>query len=650
MKSEREIKSKHTNYGALHMRSVVISGNDINAFYDSSDNLVFVLDNTINSNKPNVLLVINPDGDRKWDEILSNDYDVDLETIRPKVDNKYQKLDIEYSGLNVYDNLINAYNAGDDLNEELNQLNILRDSAIRHSAIARLNVANEVISKTNATIVKTKETIVQLNERIKTLRAKLSATKKEIGRVPTKQSAARVLKLESQIEATNEKLKRAKKRLESAQKRLDVATADAELASAVLNQPSTEIKQISKPMTTKSNDKNKSVVVAPRHEIQEYDDEEENDDDADEDFNNSDVKPLFDNDPQILNEDIAFKPISFNAPVVPEITQSEQKLDVPTLPELPEPEKQENTPYLNDVFVAPEIKETEIPVLQPVVEEKTVEKPLLESLSSIDQVPEIKPVPDVPEMVEKEPSVLESMTPVARQYEPVVDEEPETTTKQIPAENKFVSPMTESMRTEIIGEDDKRKPTLTYYLLLIVLIALSVFTLWLYQKNIDKDVTPVLTANVEKTTVLKKTEKPKKTVKPTVATEDIDTVFLDEEQPTKNTVKSESAATVETDDTESLDVVNQVEPVIIDAVPARVSYTGNNEEETIDTMSEDEILANKPVYEPGAKHDAMFVDENPDDIEYYEDTDTVYVEENDPFYDAEEAQYQAEQNDLYYEE
>ena len=648
MKSEREIKSKHTNYGALHMRSVVINGNDINAFYDSSDNLVFVLDNTINVNKPNVLLVIDPDGDRKWDEILSNDYDVDLETIRPKVDNKYQKLDIEYSGLNVYDNLINAYNSGDDLDEELNQLNILRDSAIRHSAMARLNAANEVISKTNATIVKTKETIVQLNERIKTLRAKLSATKKEIGRVSTKQSAARILKLESQIEATNEKLKRAKKRLESAQKRLDVATADAELASAVLNQPSTEIKQMSKPMTTKSNNKNKSVVVAPKHELQEYDDTEE--DDADEDFNNSDVKPLFDNDPQILNEDIAFKPISFNAPVVPEITQSEQKLDVPTLPELPEPEKQENTPYLNDVFIAPEIKETEIPVLQPGVEEKTVEKPVLESLSSIDQVPEIKPVPDVPEMVEEKPSVLESMTPVARQYEPVVDEEPETTTKQIPTENKLVAPMTESMRAEIIGEDNKHKPTLTYYLLLIVLIALSVFTLWLYQKNIDKDVTPVLTANVEKTTVLKKTEKPKKTVKPTVATEDIDTVFLDEEQPTKNTVKSESVATVETDDDESLDVADQRKPVVIDAVPARVNYSGADDEETTNTITEDEILANKPVYEPGAKHDAMFVDENPDYVEYYEDSDVIYVDENDPFYDAEEAQYQAEQNDLYYEE
>jgi len=213
MIGERENIYPDTNYGTLVMNAFDIDGNDVRAFYDSANNLVFVLDNTINAKKPNVLLVINPDGDKKWDEILSTEYGVDLENVRPKVDNKYQKLDIEYSGLSVYEALINAYKAGDDLEEHLNQLAILRDSAARHSAMMRLNVANETISKTNTTIVKTKETIVRLQVRIKTLRSKLSSTKKEIGKVSTKQSAAKILKLESQIEAANEKLKRAKKRL-----------------------------------------------------------------------------------------------------------------------------------------------------------------------------------------------------------------------------------------------------------------------------------------------------------------------------------------------------------------------------------------------------------------------------------------------------
>ena len=167
MIGERENFDSQTQYGSLIMRQCNIDGNEISAFYDSADRLVFVLDNTINSRKPNILLVINPDADKKWDEILSGDYGIDLETIRPKQDNKYQKFDIEYSGLGIYDALIKAYDAGDSLEESLNQLMILRDSAARHSAMTRLNAANEVIAKTNATIVKTKESIVRLQARIK---------------------------------------------------------------------------------------------------------------------------------------------------------------------------------------------------------------------------------------------------------------------------------------------------------------------------------------------------------------------------------------------------------------------------------------------------------------------------------------------------
>ena len=94
MIGERDDVINETEYGTLNMRSYDIDGNAINAFYDDSDDLIFVLDNTVNQNKPNVLLVINPMGDKKWDEILSGEYGIDLETIRPKQDNKYQKLDI----------------------------------------------------------------------------------------------------------------------------------------------------------------------------------------------------------------------------------------------------------------------------------------------------------------------------------------------------------------------------------------------------------------------------------------------------------------------------------------------------------------------------------------------------------------------------
>ena len=66
MIGEREDFQQETDYGTLIMRPYDIDGNDIKAFYDSADDLIFVLDSTINESKPNVLLFITPDGDKNW--------------------------------------------------------------------------------------------------------------------------------------------------------------------------------------------------------------------------------------------------------------------------------------------------------------------------------------------------------------------------------------------------------------------------------------------------------------------------------------------------------------------------------------------------------------------------------------------------------
>lgn len=513
MTGEREDFLDKTQYGDLNMRSYVIGGNEINAFYDTSDNLVFVLDNTINQTKTNVLLVINPDGDKKWDEILSGQYGVDLETIRPKQDNKYQKLDIEYSGLSVYNNLVKAFVAGDDVSEHLVQLNILRDSAVRHSAMTRLNTANEIIAKTNVTIVKTKESIVRLQNRIKTLRAKLTATKKEIGKVSTKQSAAKILKLESQIEATNEKLKAAQKRLESARKRLENATVDAELASDLLNQPVSEI--------TKPASKNKSVMVAPEYPVQKTDgdnfasddnddeneitEEDDSDDfDTDEiddeyDDSDNDIKPLFDENPNNLNEDIAFKPISFDMP--PDMSNMNTDTDKTESVPVFTPEPMFNTDSEEteiEEFIAPDI--TNISEQRPVLESITPsnveeQKPVLESITPVSESKLEQPMVDIYSRQSTEtnsndvPSVAVQPSKPARPISPFVPVSP------VPAAgNNDVS---------VVVSQNKFKSTLLYYILLIILIVLSVFTLWLYQKNMGSKTKPVLTATIEETQTVK---------------------------------------------------------------------------------------------------------------------------------------------------
>lgn len=616
MVSERE--NIQQNYGDLVMRPFNIAGNAIHAFYDSGNNLVFVLDNTVNANKPNVLLVINPVADKKWDEILSHDYNVDLENIRPKQDNKYQKLDIEYSGLSVYDNLIRAYMADDDIEDLLEQLNILRDSASRHSAMMRLDSANDIIAKTNITIVKTKETIVKLQVRIKTLRTKLSATKKEIGKVPTKQSASKILKIESQIEASNEKLKRAKKRLESAQRRLETATVDAELASDLLNQPKLESKQKTA----------KPVIVAPKYKIQTTDEEDdlpvaiENNEYIVSDT--SDVKPLFEEDPQILNEDIAFKPISFEAPTFEAINENS------------------NLPVIdNNVFdekISEDIKE----------DIKTDQRPVIETFEPI-----ITPEYDEP-IVESKP-VLETMTPVIeeptdfKEEDVEISEHTEPEFPYVPEINKPVAPVAPIVNKSpvITNEASKEssKPTFVYYLLLFVLIILSVFTLWLYQRNV-KPTAPMLAVKAPEAVVV-----PEPVQQPEVVKEnkdDTENVFLDEidsvdektETVNENTTEEPTAVPGITESTEQVTEEPEeydeedIAPEIIGDVPALVRTSGLAEEEATDNqVTEEEIIVNKPVYEPGNKYDDMFIDEQ-DSGEYVPD-EQVY----DMFYDEEEEQY-----------
>ena len=732
MIGERENFQQETDYGTLVMRPFNIDGNDIKAFYDAQDDLVFVLDNTLNDSKPNVLLVINPDGDKKWDEILSGEYGVDLESVRPKQDNKYQKLDIEYSGLGVYEELINAYNAGESLDEYLNQLAILRDSAARHSAMLRLNAANEIIAKTNATIIKTKESIIRLQERLKTLRAKLGTAKKEIGKVPTKQSASKVLKIESQIEATNEKLKRAKNRLDSAQRRLEMATVDAELASNLLNQPGTELKPSAKTVRvapvpkTKLVEVEKPKLIEAAEEDDSENDKENNMDDGqlydvdtkdealgkavddasvnvDEDFKQQDVddeevKPLFNEDPNIMDEDIAFQPIDFE-----------------TKNSLPQKQTEQ------DIVV----REDDVPSYEPntEIEENITEKPVLESMTPIDESARNMMIPESFEeevVEEKEEPVADAATPVIDMMKPVaqetfqeysqpeIDEEAEAKTwvddaanevseeveKQESVAEKVRQPAPVVMETErplspqinnvpaaamsynAYEEAAPRKNKFLYYFLLFLLILLSVFTLWLYQNNM-KTTTPDLVAETTETktdtsSILKPKLKAKKSIKKQEKTEEYTgPVFLDKQENVAVEPVETKEEMIEPQE-ESVEQPQETVPFVEDAVPAHLKTSGMATDTESDRISEDEILANKPVYEPGGKETQMLVSEDfqpeeyevihegveninpePQQDQYQQpnfDNDDWIIDPDSLELDEEEAAYQAEQAGIEYEE
>lgn len=456
-------------YQPLTVSEYNIAGNVLRAYYDMDHKLVFVLDMTVDETKPNVLLVINPDGDRKWDDILMNEYGVDLETVRPKKDNKYQKLDIEYAGLAAYDALISVHNAGADTSDALVALREFRHGAAMRAALERLAAAELTAERARETIDKADETVGQLQTKLKTLRTKLTAQRREIGREPTKQSAAKILRTESQIDATGDKLDRAKKRLSNAHKRLAAAVDDADAAREILNALGIDDANVPAMPAPTSLATVKSAPVPMENvpqftEIVPYDEGVDDDDEELEepqvDDMDEEVKPLFDEDPNVLDENIAFKPVDFggSTPVVP-VEKSDNVAPLTFTPPVIEEE-------IDEDFVAP------VPVLDTLTSVDTSDAKIDSELLATN-VPTDMPVPIENEELHVAPVVQDTPQPM-----------PEISPAPLDSGFRPVSPIASEPVTEVTdGASSHAKPTVLYYVMLIALIVLSIFTLWMYQRS-----------------------------------------------------------------------------------------------------------------------------------------------------------------------
>ena len=651
----------------LTQKEYKISGNDFKAFYDAAGKLVFVIDATIDDRKNNVLLVINPVGDRKWDDILSNDYGVALETIRPKKDNKYQKLDIEYSGLAVYDDLIHAFEDGEDINGLLNDLVVFRDASIRRSAQERLEIAEDKAEKTRETIEKTNATIADLQSKLKILRTTLSQQRKQIGKEPTKKSAAKILRTEAQIDATNEKLRRAKKRLNNAQRRLVVAEEDAELAREILaRKPITgeNVKSQSKPKNLPAvKSESDALVVKQLVEVPEKEEpqpEEEfkpvevvKKEDYQEEYTGTEeaetktmaedeIQPLFDKDPGIIDEEIAFKPISFDDDIkasnkeeivenyeksVPEEGFAEELSFAP--PVAKKEEVQEETDFIAPIDIKPiaDVQDTS---------EKT---PVLDSIKAVDSIQ--NNYFDIKEDSDKNLSAEEFMRPAPIVSEQDAAQKDDIAVAPVSSDARPVSPITGNAAPVT---PTQRKPTTLYYVMLILLIILSVFTLWLYQKNAgDKTpdlIAPVVTQTevIDNTQSVSEDELTESPFIPAVPTP------VEEQEPVQETVEEVSAvsetltpAQPEVVEPEPVviepvqeDVVVEEEPVVEETIkettvvqPMVEPVAPPYEEPAPVIESEEEIIASKPAYNV-SQNEKMFVSGS----EY--DDSATYVNEDVP--------------------
>lgn len=651
MTSERENNiSSNNGLGMLSMRRYDIEGNKIRAFFDDADNLIFVIDDTVTPDKPNALLVINSDDGRKWDDILSNDYDVSLEMVRPKKNNKYQKLDIEYLGLDEYDDLIRDADDMVDLADSLTALAEFRAEASFRAATERLQAAESVAENARETISRAQDSIEEQQEKIKNLRTKLSQQKKSVGREPTKQSAAKILRTESQIDALKDKQARAQKRLDNARRRLIAAEEDAEVAREILNRynnkeavveeteeevslpvaaPTRTVATVRrKPQPTVVVKEVKEIPAAPTNvQFLEEPLEPKAEDMAEE------VKPLFDKDPEILDEEIAFKPIDFGTSTVSSPAPTE--VSAPSRFE----EYAEPTPVEPLAFVPPSSSEiAPTPETRPTMTQNSMtsleivtpepaqqQAPMFDSMASFGTPaePAVQPAPQPSSMwdtitsVEMPAEMTEQPAPVMPSANPYVDTNaaapvsaPAPTHNVGPAMTAVPGAAAAPMRpmgpvkgTPALqaGEAPKgRRPSLLYYLLLILLIVLSVFTLWLYQTK-NNGVTPDLTATAPEK-VEEKVEPAPKEPEPFIQVEEQVTVTpIPEPEPEPVPVIPEPEP-------------EPVVPFVDETVPALpvLAEPPHEPESPFITEPEPEpekkpVVVNKPVYNAGSRNENMFV-------------------------------------------
>lgn len=504
-----------------------VAGNVFRAYFDARHKLVFVIDYTVSDRKPNVMLVINAVGNRKWDDVLANDYGIDLETVRPKKDNKYQKLDIEYTGLDVYGDLIEKFESGADVSGAIDALNGFRISSARRAASERLAAADITAENARETILKTNETLDELAARVKALRAKLSRQRKEVGREPTKQSAAKILRTEAQIDATNEKTRRAKKRLASAQRRLVAAEEDAEIARGILNMDSALPAAPTAPALSgpdafpnrpdtaiaTTHDALPAEVVSQFTEMVPFDAENENikptTETKAEIMADEEVKPLFDKDPEILDEEIAFKPIEFNVPDVVSAPTAARAAD----------EYSDGGVVSPLSFVPPTASQTPVtddaPInVMPVMENSA---PVLDTITSVE-------MPDATETIITEtpanaPASATDNVVMAQTPAPM----PEIAPAPISSDFRPVSPITGGTAPTAPA---RQKPTVMYYIMLVLLIALSIFTLWIYQKSASDNV-PDLTTTSSSADNNSKSQPAVETAVPKIDEQAFDSPFVD---------------------------------------------------------------------------------------------------------------------------
>ncbi len=201
--------------------------------YFHQDKLIFVIDETQDNISPNKRLIINPlPGEEvlenvttKWDVILEQVYKLDLNEIRPKKDNLFEKLDIEYNGLNIYEDYIN--NPSNEIFES--RIIINKEKNALTNCLKRLSEETEILNKSKTTVEITKKTLTVAIEQTAIVSNKLKNYKKDSSKTPEQ-----VNKVSTQVYNAIKTEKMRDKRLKKARTRVEKSEAEIRHLNTIL--------------------------------------------------------------------------------------------------------------------------------------------------------------------------------------------------------------------------------------------------------------------------------------------------------------------------------------------------------------------------------------------------------------------------------
>ncbi|MDR0449009.1 MAG: hypothetical protein LBG89_00920 [Rickettsiales bacterium] len=439
----------------LFKKDFSAGGISFSAWLDTHDHAAFVLDMTRDDILPDAMVVIDQDAsnpDRKWDDILRKDFDTDPEIVRPRQDNKYQKLDILYMGLSVYQAAVDhMMTHGDASGEIIRDIGSFRLNAAAASAAKRIADNRVILKKVSKTMESTKKTAAKIRAEIAQLTERLAAQKTAAGFQPSRAAASKILKTQSMIEALQEKDERNDTRAKRTAKKIAAARREIQEFADRLERL-----------------RGLGAETAPLADADDYD---EYDYDGDESESPA-IAPLLDDDPNIVDKSKAFQKVDYKErEMQAEFKPMQWAADVDEV-ETPTPKTESRIDEVPASGVSSGRLSATPPASMP---------------SFAPPVSSGQPVPENP--MSSPASGFAAQPGTSSAYVP---------RQPMPAARPDAAPGAQAAAVARSGDTGGRKPSEPgggYYMLLLVLIVVSIATLYVYQDKLNTRILPHLNPN-----------------------------------------------------------------------------------------------------------------------------------------------------------